>query len=207
MSARGSTNTAAERTSCSARRVIFSNFVDQRLYRVDGDGEPRADHAEPATSGRRSLRRWTRDTRRPAPDLRSRAASRRRRVKRSTSWWRCRRTAPTRRERSSRATIFIRPRGSAPMGAAGLAGLEPPEHAVGWHRALGGRAGRRWLARESATRRRRRGNRSSSPSGRPTVCCTSCRIAAAGGTCIGRAGRWSRCTDGGRVWGRSGSSG
>ena len=37
-----------------ARAVIFSNFADQRLYRQDDGGEPRADHARADDAGRRS---------------------------------------------------------------------------------------------------------------------------------------------------------
>ncbi len=115
--------------------VYFSNFEDQRLYRQEPGSSP-----EPLTP--------------PAPGVTPTQCS----ITGAGGWSACAKTTPLAPKEASnaivsvslvtgevrpcwpRATISTRRRALARTGPPGLADLEPPQHALGWLRAVGRRA-------------------------------------------------------------------
>ncbi len=87
---------------------------------------------------------------------------------------------------AGRATTSTRTPGSTHPASGSLAVVAAPEHALGWHRTVGGATSRRTATwRTPASLRAAPASRSSSPNGRRRACCTSSRTATAGGTCTG----------------------
>ena len=144
--------------------VIFSDFDDQRLYRQDLQEEPRAGaravraagahHAGAAGGARPALRGRTHHARRPPAGMRARAPrARRRRDQRAGR--------PARRRHGDaggdrrRPRLLLQPAHQPRRPPPGLAQLGPPVHAVGRHRAVGRRTGRRRHPAQRAAGRRR----------------------------------------------------
>ncbi|MFC7107686.1 C39 family peptidase [Nonomuraea rubra] len=109
--------------------LVFTNWADQRLYRLDGGDPVPLTPAGPARYGDLYL-----------PPGRDEVWA----VRRSPTcgtWWRCRWTAaPQGRRRSPALPDESPPLPGRPVGR--LDRLGPPEHAVGRHRAVRGPAGR-----------------------------------------------------------------
>ena len=138
--------------------VFFSNFADQRLYRVDGAGpevapspvaitpEGRWHFADAVVDAARGRLICVREDH--SVEGRECVNTHRQRRDRRQQ----------RRGRSARRRIRLL-RHAAPQSgrrAAGVDLLAASQHAVGRHRAVAGRRGRRRLARQPATRRRQR---------------------------------------------------
>ena len=151
-----------------SRDVYFSNFADQRLYRQTPAHAPRAADGRRATSTPTAAS--TRRARgccacaRTTPSGEAEPVNTHRRVDLRVA--EAHRSTPV----LVRAPISIRSALSPDGGAAGLAAVESPQHAVGRHRAVGGAMCRR-TARSARARRSpaARTNRSFSPSGRRTA--------------------------------------
>ena len=166
--------------------VFFSNFADQRLYRQDARRRAAADHPRAGRAGRPALRRRVPDCR--TADCSSACASATNPTVRTppTSWS----VLPA--DGSADARVIAsghdfysvaahQPRRPPP----GLAGLGPPAHALGRLGAVGRpiSSADGSLSDEQRVAGGPRRSRSSSRTGVRPASSTSCRTAAAGGTC------------------------
>ena len=138
--------------------VFFTNFDDQRLYRLEPGSAPRADHRGAAAAGRPALRGHVPDAGRAAARVRPRASRGRGRCTTSS----CSLDADGRR-RAGRAghgqRLLLVPAAEPGRHAAGLDGVGSPEHAVGRDRADGRRAVARRVSSSDVRRGRRRRTR------------------------------------------------
>ncbi len=194
-SARGSTSTAAASYTVAGGTVVFSNFVDGRLYRLDPGptsrcrSRPRDRGATPTCASTRAGGASSRSARTTSGDRASHAGD-------ASSTCPRRRRAP--RVLVSGPDFLAAPRPLARRRPARLARVGPPGHALGRDAGCDGRpvAEDGSLGPPELVAGGRR-TRSASPSGRPTASSTSSATAAAGGTCTGSptgraSSRWPR---------------
>ena len=166
--------------------AFFSEYSDQRLYRLDPGAEPRAITPEPPrpSSIRYADGRATPDGECDPHRARDPRRGRRARERPGGRARRRLRRAPGARLRPR----LLRLSAAQPRRHPGVLDLlGPPQHAVGRHRAVGG-AARRPGGRAPGCRRRR-ASPSGSPTWAPTAGSTGCPTATGGGTSSARASR------------------